>query len=315
MVVLNAQCANATSRTESDLSIRAQALLTREIRFTYVSEFEALLSPQVVAEAEAVLLKLNLASARDVSSAQRPRRPVSSDIREWNTTDPLLTAEEELILFRSMNLMRYRVNHLRAKLSARVPSAAIIDSIDRMLHLADRIRTQIVNSNMRLVSSIARKFAANGVDVDIFSSDGSLVLMAAIDRYDYSRGFRFSTYATHAIQRHIFRTWRSRQRLKSRMSHVTPEFLAEQAESPPETPICSDPQAAVADLMQRAANILDPRELQIVSLRFGLSGNPEGATLRELAEDLGLSKERIRQLQVKALEKLRGLVTLDLILA
>lgn len=299
---------------KNDLQERAQAILTREIRFTYAAEFESLASLEIpVAETEALLSRLQSPQPRHEFSAQANADRTPTDLRDWTTTDPLLTAEEEQTLFRTMNLLRYRVNQLRAKLSDRSPSGRILDEIDLLLDLADRIRTQLVNSNVRLVSSIARKFGADGADVDEFSSDGCMVLMSAIDRFDYSRGFRFSTYATHSIQRHIFRTWKTRQRRKSRVASVAPEFLAEHSEKQGDPPICLDPQQTAADLMRRAGQVLDAREIQIVCERFGLQGNAEGSTLREIADELGLSKERIRQLQEKALDKLRGLVSADLL--
>lgn len=72
-----------------------------------------------------------------------------------------------------------------------------------MLEQSEQIRGQLVRSNLRLVASIARKFSTSVQDVEEFSSDGSMILLGAIDRFDYSRRFRFSTYATHSIQRHF----------------------------------------------------------------------------------------------------------------
>lgn len=90
-----------------------------------------------------------------------------------------------------------------------------MDEIDKLLELVEQIRSQLVNSNMRLVGSIARKFSSQNCDVDDLSSDGCMILLAAIDRFDYSRGFRFSTYATHSIQRHFYRVWKTRQHGRS----------------------------------------------------------------------------------------------------
>ncbi|MEY3459651.1 MAG: polymerase principal sigma factor HrdB [Planctomycetota bacterium] len=286
-----------------------QQLLGTEIRFVYAAEFEKLdgdLRP--VREAEALLSEL-----RDVSIAARGEVSVESTeslaIPSWSATDPLLTFEQEQVLFKALNLLRYRANRLRSRLSPDSPSAARVREIRGMLELAEQIRGQLVRSNLRLVSSIARRFSVSHHDVDEFSSEGSMILLGAIDRFDYSRRFRFSTYATHSIQRHFFRASKVRQRRRLRFPCTSAEILSEVPEAVSELPICTDPQQVVHDLLRQAAEVLDDREYRILLQRFGLEGSGgESQTLREIAADLGVSKERVRQLQLKALEKLRPLL-------
>jgi RNA polymerase sigma factor (sigma-70 family) len=296
----------AVSRVDqSVLQCETEELLSTEIRFVYSAEFDKLdgsLSP--VAEAELLLDSLRVESS--ASAGLVAELADSGGVPNWSTADPLLTFEQEQILFRAMNLLRYRANRLRCRLSPRKPSAKAIAEIRHLLAISERIRAQLVRSNLRLVSSISRKFSASHHDVDEFSSDGSMILLGAIDRFDYSRKFRFSTYATHSIQRHFFRAWKVRQRRKQRFPCTSAEILAEVPESCSEAPICEDPQSVVAQLLNVAAEVLDDREYQILMHRFGLNGDgAEARTLREIAVDLGVSKERVRQLQIKALEKLR----------
>ncbi len=294
---------------------RARMLLAQENRFIYSTEFEGMeRSTAPLKAAERLLEEL---SCGDLDRKSRSNTSAADDesvvLMNWTASDPLLTFEQEQVLFLALNLARYRVNRLRCRLSAETPDVKIMNQIEQKLELVEKIRSQLVRSNLRLVSNLARKFSSSFGEVDEFSSDGSMILLGAIDRFDYSRKLRFSTYATHSIQRHFFRSWKVRQRRKERFPSAVSELLNEVPERDSQVRVCDDPESVVRDLMLQAKDVLDDREYQIVGQRFGISGlNPDGQTLREIASDLGISKERVRQLQMKALDKLRELIDPDL---
>ena len=299
--------------TASIAQQRAAGLLAKDSRFIPATEFTRLEGDNAPVEAAVELIN----SLRKKVIEERESPQVAADLeleesgtfRDWCSDAPLLTFEEEQTLFRALNLLRFRVNRLRIRLSPSRPSKRAMDQIEQMLLLVEQIRSQLVNSNLRLVGSIARKFSAQHGDVDDFSSDGCMILLGAIDRFDYSRGYRFSTYATHSIQRHFYRAFKVRHRRKVRFPNAASEVLCEVPNRDLETPVCEDPQGVVADLLERAGSVLDDREHEILLHRFGINrNNGLGRTLREVAEDLGLSKERVRQLQLKALEKLREIL-------
>ncbi|RLS54657.1 MAG: hypothetical protein DWH91_11265, partial [Planctomycetota bacterium] len=114
---------------------------------------------------------------------------------------PLLTRAGESHLFRLMNYCRYRANTLRSQLDPQKPKRRLVEEIEALLARAEDSRRTITESNLRLVASIARNLVTRTLDFEELLSEGNLVLLGAIDKFDFSRGFRFSTYATHAVQR------------------------------------------------------------------------------------------------------------------
>ena len=295
---------------------KARVLLAQENRFIYSPEFEGMeRSSAPLKAAERLLEELRSGDADKKSRINSNLEDDEATVyQNWTASDPLLTFEQEQVLFLALNLARYRINRLRSRLSAETPDVKTMNQIEQKLELVEKIRSQLVRSNLRLVSNLARKFSSSFGEVDEFSSDGSMILLGAIDRFDYSRRLRFSTYATHSIQRHFFRSWKVRQRRKERFPSAVSELLNEVPERDSQLRVCDDPESVVRDLMLQAKDVLDDREYQIVGHRFGIGGlNPDGQTLREIAADLGISKERVRQLQMKALEKLRELIDPDLL--
>lgn len=218
---------------------------------------------------------------------------------------PLLTAEGERHLFCRMNYLRYLANRNRSRIDPEQPDAKLIREVERLIRDSEVARTQLVESNLRLVASIARKFAKSRNDFEELLSEGNAILLYAIDKFDFSRGFRFSTYATHAIQRHFFRVLQRMHRKRTREVDSPAELLldtvaAPVSETPPESPTLG------ADLIRQMADLLDDRERHIIEERFGMSQSVEtDKTLKTLSDEMGLSKERVRQLQHRALDKLR----------
>ena len=116
---------------------------------------------------------------------------------------PLLSHSEERDLFCRMNYLKYRANAIRSTLSERRPSERKLNEIEQLLAKAKALRTHIVHANTRLVVSIVKNFANEMNSFDDLLSEGISCIMKVADKFDFDRGFRFSTYATRAIRRAI----------------------------------------------------------------------------------------------------------------
>ena len=217
----------------------------------------------------------------------------------------LLGADGERRAFRTLDRLKQRRQRLEQRRGQ--PGRWSKDCATELARVQTdivEVRNHIAQGNLRLVASIAKKFAGNG-QLDFFElvSEGNDILLNAVDRFDVEYGTRFSTYATTAIRRHLAKVQQTHQRHTERF--VTGSFPSLDSandcalnEGGAITP------AHFRKLTELVAD-LDERERLVVEGRFGLGHASRVRTFVELGRQLGISKERARQLHLRALDKLR----------
>ncbi|MBK9118382.1 MAG: sigma-70 family RNA polymerase sigma factor [Phycisphaerales bacterium] len=218
---------------------------------------------------------------------------------------PLLTRAGEQTLFRRMNYLRYRAARLSAALDPEAATAQELDHIEDLIAQAEALKNDIVQANLRLVVSIAKRHLNGQHDMFELISDGNVSLMRAVDKFDYARGFKFSTYASWAVMKNFARSIPEQRRHLERYQTGWDEML-ETFGSASQVEEESDHLRALRGTVGRMLAALDDREQVILRQRYGLDGGGVPQTLEQIGQRFGVSKERIRQLEARAITKLRG---------
>ncbi|MGW0479183.1 sigma-70 family RNA polymerase sigma factor [Nonomuraea sp. NPDC003214] len=269
-------------------------------------------------------------------------------------TTPLLTAADEVELAQRIEAGLY-AGHL-------IASGAGTAELDLVRRDGQRAKDLLIGSNLRLVVAAARRYAHRGLPLVDVIQEGNLGLIRAVEKFDYRRGYKFSTYAMWWIRQAIERGIHDKSRTVRLPVHVAEELarllraeralaaslgrtpgddeLAEAAGRTPEqvaglrglardtvsldTPVGENGESSIGDLLadedgpqvqelaeRRALSVsvnevitsLPPREAVILRLRYGLAGE-EVWTYSDIARQMGLTRERIRQLEKQALKRL-----------
>jgi RNA polymerase primary sigma factor len=217
--------------------------------------------------------------------------------------EPLLNREQEVHLFRKMNFLKHQASRFRGAINPAKVMAADLDRVEALQSEALEVRNQIIRANLRLVVSLVKKLCRYNHDLAELVSDGYVALMRAVERFDFSRGYKFSTYASWVI---INTTLRNSARDLRRNRSLTgteaileavPDYRSDNCPSETEQERCRD---AIRPMLAR----LNVRERKIIVSRFGLEGTCQ-KTLSQLGKEFGITKERVRQIENRARDKLR----------
>jgi len=260
---------------------RARDLLARKITYVDSDEF------------------LDEDAARRILSEPIPAKRADSD--------PWLRREEEIALFRRYNFLKYLACLERTQVNAAQPSGRRLRRVEAYLSEAASLQQRLVEANLGLVVSVAGKHLQTGASLAELVSEGNVALMRAVEKFDYTRGYRFSTYATWVITKEFARRIPAEAGRPDRGAAVDMSRI-------PRNLRLGDPvdfqaiERARHSLDCVIADNLDEREQFIVRHHFALGPGPvrrKPQTLKQIGGHLGLSKERVRQIELQALQKLR----------
>lgn len=276
---------------------------------------------------------------------------------------PLLDAEEERAIANRISDLTSRLNDLRQKLEQSPDDPALNEEYRLTAEQAHIARETLITSNLRLVVSIAKGYQMRGVNLLDLIDEGNIGLIEAASRFDYRRGYRFSTYASWWIRQAIIKCLVDQSRLIRLPIHmlntirrcyasarqlvqdlgrdpnlielsehsgiaknkVESALQLAQGTSSLDTSMDEDKSGTVADsisdektldpfvsafnatlreLLRQVMCSLSQREQTVLQLRYGLNGE-QPKTLEETGKILGITRERVRQIQEQALEKIR----------
>ncbi len=218
---------------------------------------------------------------------------------------PLLTREQEQYFFRRLNFRKFQFTRLREELRNGRPTSRSVKKLEQLLEDIRRLKALLIKSNLRLVVAIAKKYLKAGVGFFELVSDGNVSLMRAVEKFDYSRGNKFSTYASWAILKNFTRTVPAENKRLERFRTGQEEVFAASSESRASFLDDETLHRSQRDAIRAMLGELDGREQKVIAFRFGLEDGAEPETLEQVGWRLGVTKERVRQIEVRTLEKLR----------
>ncbi|MDG2053775.1 MAG: sigma-70 family RNA polymerase sigma factor [Phycisphaerales bacterium] len=256
----------------------------------------------------------------DAPDIERPDvswyRPLMDDLSAANKKrntggSVVLTAAEERVIFLQYNYARHRVAQLQHEIGPSRPSEDQVKSLLHWYCRARSFREQIAETNLALVLAMAKRTRMSEVDFADLVSEGNMALLRSVDKFDCGRGFKFSTYACRAILKAFSRQGMKLSKYRQRFPTDFDPAL-EKSNHLEITRGVREKELAeeVKDIVGSNAASLSSVEQTVVEHRFGLDSKElqKPLTLEQVGQIIGVTKERVRQIQNKALEKIKSIL-------
>lgn len=223
----------------------------------------------------------------------------------------VLTRDEEATLFLQYNYARYKVATIQKRVGTKQPTQKQSTDLLTWYRTSRALRDQIAESNLALVLAMAKRIRINAQDFSDQISEGNMALLRSVDKFDISRGFKFSTYACRAILKAFARQGMKDTRHKKRFP-TTFDPMMESCDAAADRREQAEHDGALEVKQLMLNNDVELSEIEQVVLqhRFGFETGRSGRpmTLTQVGTLIGVTKERVRQIQNKALTKLREAV-------
>jgi RNA polymerase primary sigma factor len=217
---------------------------------------------------------------------------------------PLLNFKQEQHLFRKMNFLKHLLKQMQERIDPARAKVTELAQVEQLWAKIKDVRDILIACNLRLVHKLASQHTQINQGLDELKSDAHISLMRAVEKFDYGRGFKFSTYATWAIVKNFARS------IPDEFSHRTRYVTGhdEMLEHRMDTHTDEGEMMMVAEQAKQRVNRLlehlDPRTREVIRMRTGIDGSEE-MTLEQIGNHFGITKERVRQINVRGMKQLR----------